>query len=199
MKTSKGGYFHRQNEGGVRLDYDEANVLKSLVVYIAEILQSTHETPRLGEIGKISPGNLRGKTHTHNQMGAVVNPEPTPASLSCRFLPLRTSVYPLLAILDQEKLVHLVCSVVLTSGPDEALMCRCARVMADWSSEPKFAKELGTKEEAGRSFSALMRSVSPKTKACFDLPLTSSVCRIRNRGRGGGRTHARRQAARMQP
>ena len=63
--------------------------------------------------------------------------------------------------------MHLVCMVVLTSGPDEALMCRCARVMADWSSEPKFAKELGSKEAAGRSLSALMRSVSPKTKVCF--------------------------------
>lgn len=61
--------------------------------------------------------------------------------------------------------MHLVCSVVLTSGPDEALMCRCARVVADWSSEPRFAKELGTKEAAGRSLAALMRSVSPKTKA----------------------------------
>lgn len=72
-----------------------------------------------------------------------------------------------LSLLDQEKLVYLVHSVVLTSGPDEALMCRCARVMADWSSDPKFAKEMGTKEAAGKSLAALMRSVSPKTKACF--------------------------------
>lgn len=64
----------------------------------------------------------------------------------------------------QAKLVYLVCSVVLTSGPDEALMCRCARVMADWSSDAKFAKEMGLKEEAGKSLAVLMRSVSPKTK-----------------------------------
>lgn len=94
-------------------------------------------------------------------------------------------------ILDQEKLVHLVCSVVLTSGPDEALMCRCARVMADWSSESKFAKELGIKETAGRSFSVLMRSVSPKTKACFKC----QTCSYRGRGVC---THTRRHAARIQ-
>ncbi|CAN0262976.1 unnamed protein product, partial [Ectocarpus sp. 12 AP-2014] len=65
-----------------------------------------------------------------------------------------------------KKLVYLVCSAVLTSGPDEALMGRCARVMADWSSEAKFAKEMGVKEAAGKSLAVLMRSVSPKTKAC---------------------------------
>ncbi|CAM9130756.1 unnamed protein product, partial [Ectocarpus fasciculatus] len=65
-----------------------------------------------------------------------------------------------------KKLVYLVCSAVLTSGPDEALMGRCARVMADWSSEATFAKEMGVKEEAGKSLAVLMRSVSPKTKAC---------------------------------
>ncbi|CAM9232465.1 unnamed protein product, partial [Ectocarpus sp. 13 AM-2016] len=65
-----------------------------------------------------------------------------------------------------KKLVYLVCSAVLTSGPDEALMGRCARVMADWSSEAKFAKEMGIKEAAGKSLAVLMRSVSPKTKAC---------------------------------
>lgn len=65
-------------------------------------------------------------------------------------------------------------------------MCRCARVMADWSSEPKFAKELGTKEAAGRSFLTLMRSVSAKTKAWFRCRAQpTAVCRIET-GRGGG-------------
>ncbi|CAM9705796.1 unnamed protein product [Ectocarpus sp. 8 AP-2014] len=78
-----------------------------------------------------------------------------------------------------KKLVYLVCSAVLTSGPDEALMGRCARVMADWSSEAKFAEEMGVKEAAGKSLAVLMRSVSPKTKACSSCAHVSvALCNV---------------------
>ena len=60
--------------------------------------------------------------------------------------------------------MHIVCSVVLSSGPDEALMRRCARVMSDWSTDPKFAREMSMKTEAGNSIAVLMRSVAPKTR-----------------------------------
>ena len=77
--------------------------------------------------------------------------------------------------------MYLVCSVVLTSGPDEALMRRCARVMADWSSEPKFAKEMGTKVTAGTSFSVLMRSVSPETQVSFVRPPAELTIHLRKK------------------
>lgn len=60
--------------------------------------------------------------------------------------------------------MQIVCLVVLTSGPDEALMGRCALVMADWSTNAKFATEMGVKPAAGSSLSVLMRSVTTATR-----------------------------------
>lgn len=60
--------------------------------------------------------------------------------------------------------MQIVCSVVLTSGPDEALLGRCALVMADWSTDSKFAKEMGVKPPVGDSIALLTRSVTPATR-----------------------------------
>lgn len=57
-----------------------------------------------------------------------------------------------------------MCSVVLSSGPDEALMGRCAFVMAGWSTEMDFVGEMGLRPEAGSSLAVLMRSVTPATR-----------------------------------
>lgn len=64
----------------------------------------------------------------------------------------------------QAKLIHIVCIVVLTSGPDEPLLGRCAMVMADWSISSEFAREMVLTLETGRSLSILMRSVTPATR-----------------------------------
>lgn len=60
--------------------------------------------------------------------------------------------------------MQIVSSVVLSSGPDEALMGRCALVMADWSADPKFAQEIALKTAAGKSLTVLMRSVATTTR-----------------------------------
>lgn len=60
--------------------------------------------------------------------------------------------------------MEIVCSVVLTSGPDEALMGKCALVMAGWSVDPTFVGEMSLRSDVGQSLSLLMRSVAPTTR-----------------------------------
>lgn len=66
--------------------------------------------------------------------------------------------------LRQTKLVELVCFVVLTSGPDEALMGRCACVMAGWSIDTNFVDKMVRTVEVGESLALLMRSVNVTTQ-----------------------------------
>lgn len=48
-------------------------------------------------------------------------------------------------------------------------MGRCALVMADWSTRPRFAKEMGIRRAAGSALAILVRSVAPATTVCFRI------------------------------
>lgn len=39
----------------------------------------------------------------------------------------------------------------------------CARVIAEWSTDPKFSRKMGVKSYTGLSLALLMRSVAPAT------------------------------------
>lgn len=58
-------------------------------------------------------------------------------------------------------------------------MGRCALVMADWSTNPKFAQKIAMKPAAGRSLAVLMRSVATTTRVSqFSESSHSSTCII---------------------